>query len=247
VIDLNADIGERPDALDDDLAILRAITSANVACGFHAGDAETMRFVCEQSAALGVAVGAHVSYRDREGFGRRDLDVDADVVTAEVGEQIATLRAVADAASTSVRYVKPHGALYNRAARDPQVAASVATGVAAAGGALSILTLPGSALADAAVRHGLQPVDEGYADRRYLPDGSLAPRASAGAVLSHEDALLQAVGLATGTAVSAGDGGELILRVRSLCLHSDTPGAAQMAADVRAALIEAGVTIGAFA
>jgi 5-oxoprolinase (ATP-hydrolysing) subunit A len=246
-IDLNSDIGERPGALDDDRAILRSITSANVACGFHAGDPETMRFVCEQAAGLGVTVGAHVSYLDRNGFGRRDLNVAVQILAAQVTQQIMILREIASAAGAPVRYVKSHGALYNRAARDPQVAAAVAAGVQAAGGTLPVLTLPGSELAKACADHGLASVAEGFADRGYLSDGSLAPRSAVGAVLDHDAALAQVVAITAGEPIAAVDGTRISLLVRSLCLHSDTPGAAAMAGSLRSVLADAGVTVEAFA
>jgi 5-oxoprolinase (ATP-hydrolysing) subunit A len=245
-VDLNADIGERPTALDEDRAILRSITSANVACGYHAGNADTMRFVCMESTALGVAIGAHVSYLDREGFGRRELQIPAATLAAQVREQITMLREVASDCRAEVRYVKPHGAMYNQAARDPEIAAAVVAGVAAAGGSLPILSLPGSELAQASAAQGLEAVPEGFADRAYLPDGSLAPRSGGSAVLGHEDAVAQALAMATGKPITTAAGSQLQLTVRSLCLHSDTPGAVGVAAELRRILTDAGVEVEAF-
>jgi UPF0271 protein len=229
-VDLNADLGE---GMGDDAGLLEVVTSANVACGFHAGDAPTMRRVAALAAERGVAVGAHVAYHDREGFGRRALDVAPDVLTAQVLYQLGALEACCRAAGTRVRYVKPHGALYNTAARDGETAAAVVEGVRAFGG-LPVLTLPACELARRAEAAGLPAVAEGFADRAYEPDGSLVDRATPGAVLEDEEAIAaQAVSLA-GT-------------VRSLCVHGDTPGAVAAARRVRAALLAADLPLEAFA
>jgi UPF0271 protein len=225
MVDLNADVGE---GFPDDDALLALVTSASVACGFHAGSAETMRAACRSAAAHGVAVGAHPSYRDREGFGRRPLDVPPQVVRDEVAEQVAALAEAAAAAGTSVRYVKPHGALYHRATVDPGTAVAIVEAV----GGLPVLALPGSELLRQA---GAQGVVEGYADRGYLPDGQLVPRGEPGAVLDPAAAAAQAVRLAS-------EG-----RVASLCVHGDSPGAAALATAVRAALVAAGFELRAFA
>jgi UPF0271 protein len=243
VLDLNADLGE---GVGDDDALLALVTSANAACGFHAGDAATMRAVATRAARLGVAVGAHVSYRDREGFGRRALDVPAERLADEVREQILALEACCREAGTRVRYVKPHGALYTTAARDGGVAAAVCAG-AAAFGALPVLAPPGSALLRAADAAGLGGVAEGFADRGYRSDGSLVPRSEPGALLDGADAIAeQAVALARGEIADAG-GSPLRLQVRSLCVHGDTPGAVAAATAVRAALERAGVRLEPFA
>jgi UPF0271 protein len=230
-IDLNADLGE---GVGDDAALLELVTSANLACGFHAGDAATMLRVAGLAAERGVAVGAHVGYRDRAGFGRRAMTVAAGQLAAEVLYQLGALEACCRAAGTRVRYVKPHGALYTTAVGDAGTAAAIIAGVRAFGG-LPILTLPGSELARAAAAAGLPAVAEGFADRGYAPDGTLIPRGTPGALL--EDAATierQVVELAGGA-------------VQSICVHGDSPGAVATAQRVRAALERAGVAIEAFA
>jgi UPF0271 protein len=249
VIDLNADLGEGFGrwTLTDDEALLSSVTSANVACGFHAGDPATMRRVCDLAAARGVRVGAQVSYRDLAGFGRRAMDVPPAELAAEVAYQIGALDVFARAAGAPVAYVKPHGALYHRAAADPVQAAAVVEGVRLAA-RLPLLGPPGSELHRAAREAGLPVVVEAFADRGYRPDGALVPRAEPGAVL--EDAAevtARAVALARDGRIGTTGGGELRLRPRSLCLHGDTPGAVRLARRVRAALEEAGVRVEAFA
>jgi UPF0271 protein len=224
VIDLNADVGE---GMEGDLELLGFVTSANVACGFHAGDAPTMRVVCAEAVERGVAIGAHVGYRDREGFGRRALDVPAATVEAETVEQIRALRD-----HGPVAYVKPHGALYHRAGVDEECAAAI---VSAADG-LPVLAALGSALLSQARAAGVEAVAEGFADRAYAADGSLVPRGSPGAVLGVEDAVRQALAIARDR-----------LDVRSLCLHGDTPGALELARRVVAELEAAGVELRSFA
>jgi UPF0271 protein len=220
-IDLNADVGE---GFDTDLELFGIVTSANVACGFHAGDADTMRAACE--AAAGLAVGAHISYRDREGFGRRELGVDPATIEAEAAEQIALLQ---EASGGRVAYVKPHGALYHRASHDDACAAAVV----AAAAPLGVLGFPGSRLLAHAHDAGLLAVAEGFADRGYAADGLLVARGDPGAMLDEEAAARQAVAVAS--------------QVGSLCIHSDTPGAAPLARRVRAALEAAGFELRAFA
>ena len=229
VLDLNADVGE---GVDGDLELLAVVTSASVACGFHAGDDSTMRALCEEAVARGVAIGAHVGYRDRDGFGRRELDVPAATVETETVEQIAALESHAAAAGGRVAYVKPHGALYHRASIDAECASAI---VSAMGAGLALLAAPGSLLLDEAEKAGLVAVAEGFADRGYLPDGSLVPRGSAGAVLEADDAVRQALSLARDGAV------------RSLCVHSDTPGALELARRVRVELEAAGIDLRSFA
>jgi UPF0271 protein len=244
-LDLNADLGE---GVGDDHALLAVVTSANVACGFHAGDDATMRAVAARAASLGVAIGAHVAYRDREGFGRRELDVAPGTVTAWVREQLEALaNACRDAGDGArVRYVKPHGALYNVAARSRPVAEAICAGVAA-WGAVPVLALPGSELLRAADAAGLRGVPEGFADRAYRPDGSLVPRSEPGAVLEGADAAAErALAFARGE-VRDDAGASLRLEIRSLCLHGDTPGAVDAARAVRAALEGAGVELEPFA
>jgi UPF0271 protein len=224
VVDLNADLGEGFDTDDELLAI---VTSANVACGFHAGDAATMAAVSELAAECGVVVGAHPGYRDREGFGRRELGVTAATIGAETEQQIRTLQE-----HGAVAYVKPHGALYTRASRDAECAAAIVAATLACG-VRAVLAFPGSELQRAAVAAGLDGVAEGYADRGYGADGLLVPRSEPGALLGAEAAARQAVRLA----------GE----VRSICIHGDSPGAAALAQRVADELRAAGIELRPFA
>jgi UPF0271 protein len=224
-VDLNADIGE---GFSDDDRLLDIVTSANVACGFHAGSAETMRRVCAAAAERNVAIGAHPSYRDLEGFGRRDLDVPLDVLRADVAEQVATLVVIARAELTEVTYVKPHGALYTRAITDREVARVIVEAVVGYG--VAMLAWPGSELFEQARAGGMEAFAEGFADRAYA-DGRLVPRDQHGALLAASEAAEQAVALG-----HAGD-------VRSICVHGDSPGAADTAAHVRAALVEVGAVV----
>jgi UPF0271 protein len=243
-IDLNADLGE---GVTDDDALLVVVTSANVACGFHAGDSASMRRVCERAAAQGVCVGAQVSYRDRAGFGRRDIDVDACTLRADVTEQLATLAELAERAGTRVRYVKPHGALYNRAVWDDERAAAVVDAVREHG-RLPVLGLPGSRLLVLAEQAGLPAVAEAFADRAYTATGTLVPRSVAGAVLEDPQTVAQrAVQMALHGRVRSIDGVPVPTPARSICVHGDTPGAVGLALDVRRALQAAGLRLQAFA
>ncbi|MCX5397817.1 LamB/YcsF family protein [Streptomyces sp. NBC_00102] len=249
-MDLNADLGEGFGrwTLTDDDALLSCVTSANVACGFHAGDPLVMRRVCEGAAARGVTIGAQVSYRDLAGFGRRSMDVPAAELTSEIAYQIGALRVFAEAAGSRVAYVKPHGALYNRAVHDDAQAHAVVEGVLLAGGDLPVLGLPGSRLLDRAREAGLPAVEEAFADRAYTPGGTLVPRGEPGAVVEDPDEVVRrAVGMTVDRTVVAADGATVPVAARSLCLHGDTPGAAAIARRVRAALEEAGVDVRAFA
>jgi len=221
-VDLNADVAEGLDVVDRDL--LEVVTSANVACGFHAGGEETARAVCALAAERGVAIGAHVGYRDRDGFGRRELGLPAATIAAEAAEQLAALQ---QWSGGLVAYVKPHGALYHRASADAECAAAL---VRAAAG-LPMLAMPGSELLALAGDRG---VPEGYADRGYRA-GSLVPRGEPGAVLEADAAAAQAVRLAREGVV------------RSLCVHGDTPGASALARRVREALEAEGVELRPFA
>ncbi|MGW1766691.1 LamB/YcsF family protein [Streptomyces sp. NPDC002073] len=250
MIDLNADLGEGFGrwTLTDDDALLAVVTSANVACGFHAGDPSTMRRVCERAAERGVRIGAQVSYRDLAGFGRRAMDVPARELADEVAYQIGALEVFARAAGSRVSYVKPHGALYNRTVHDAEQAAAVVTGVRLASDALPVLGLPGSLLLAAAADAGLTAIPEAFADRAYTAAGTLVPRGEPGAVLLDPEAVLaQALSLATTGTVTAADGRPVSVPGRSLCLHGDTPGAAGLALRVRRGLTAAGVRVEAFA
>ena len=250
VVDLNADLGESFGAwrLGDDKALLDIVTSANIACGFHAGDPLTIRHACAGAVARGVAIGAQVSYRDLAGFGRREMAVPPAELAAEVLYQIAALDGIARAEGGRVRYVKPHGALYNRAVTDPEQAAAIASATVSYDPALPILTLPGSALATAATDVRLPTITEAFADRAYRDDGTLVPRGEPGAVLTEPAAVAaRAVRMVVDGTVQTTSGVALEMSPRSICVHGDTPGAAVLAAAVRAALEEAGVTLAPFA
>jgi UPF0271 protein len=250
VIDLNADLGESFGAwrLGDDEALLSLVTSANIACGFHAGDPLTIRRACAGAVAGGVTIGAQVSYRDLAGFGRREMVVPADELTAEILYQIAALDGIARAEGGKVSYVKPHGALYNRAVSDPDQASAIAAAVTAYDPALPLLTLAGCAAAQAAQAAGLTVVAEAFADRAYRADGTLVPRGQPGAVLT-DPALVaaRAVAMATRQVVESAVGTQVRVRPRSICLHGDTEGAVTLAGAVRDALRAAGVRVAAFA
>ncbi|MFJ7264640.1 LamB/YcsF family protein [Streptomyces globosus] len=252
-VDLNADLGEGFGrwTLTDDEALLSVVTSANVACGFHAGDPSIMRRVCELAAARGVRIGAQVSYRDLAGFGRRPMDVPPGELADEIAYQIGALEVFARAAGSRVSYVKPHGALYNRTVHDAAQAAAVAAGVRIAAGPgadLPVLGLPGSLLLAAAADAGLTPIPEAFADRAYTGAGTLVPRGEPGAVLHDPDAVVaRAVAMAAEGAVPAADGSRVAVTALSLCVHGDTPGAAALVGRVREALAAAGIRVEAFA
>jgi UPF0271 protein len=215
IVDLNADLGEE---VTDDAGLLRIVTSANVACGYHAGSTAIMREVCDQAAELGVSVGAQVSYDDRENFGRVDRDVDPDVLREQVADQVGTLTGIARAMGTDVRYLKPHGALYHRVIRDADQAMAVLAG----SGKLPVLGMPGQLLGRAD-QAGRKVLLEGFPDRGYGTDGRLLPRGEPGALLDDE-------------AEIAAHAVRLAPSVHSLCLHGDSPGAVAHAHAVRGAL-----------
>ncbi|HEY7224904.1 MAG TPA: 5-oxoprolinase subunit PxpA [Micromonosporaceae bacterium] len=249
-MDLNADLGEGFGAwrLGDDAALLDVVTSANVACGFHAGDPGTMRRVCAWAAERGVAVGAQVGYRDLAGFGRRRIDYDPGELCDDIIYQIAALDGFCRVAGDRVRYVKPHGALYNTATVDARQAGAIVASIVDYDRSLPVLCLPGSTLAGVATAAGLRAVAEGFADRAYASDGTLVPRSEPGAVVVEVDAVVErTVRMATTGEVEASDGTVLGCAVASVCLHGDTPGAVDLARRVRAALVEAGVPLTPFA
>jgi UPF0271 protein len=248
-IDLNADLGEGFGAwrLGDDDALLDVVTSANVACGFHAGDPSTMGRVCRQAVDRGVAIGAQVGYRDLAGFGRRRIDYDRAELRDDILYQIGALEAFARAAGDRVRYVKPHGALYNTAAVDENQAAAVVDAVVAYDPALPVLCQPGSVLAARAGEAGVTVVGEGFADRGYLPDGRLVPRSRPDALVHDPDEVVaRVVRMAADGTIAAVDGSEVASRVRSICLHGDTPGAVGLARSVRDGLRAAGLEVRPF-
>ena len=249
-VDLNSDVGESFGRweLGDDAAMLGLVTSANVACGFHAGDPSTLRRTCALAAARGVAVGAQVGYPDLVGFGRRFVDMEPAELTDAVLYQVGALEALARVTGTRVAYVKPHGALYNAAVHHEAQATAVVRAVREYDDALPVLGLPGSALLRAADGAGLRAVAEAFADRGYQPDGTLVPRREDGALLHDPDVVARrVVRLVTRHEVVAVDGSVLPLQTESVCVHGDSPGAVAMASAVRAALHEAGVEVGAFA
>jgi UPF0271 protein len=248
-IDLNADLGESFGrwTLGDDTAMLDVVTSANVACGFHAGDPTVLATVCREAAAAGVAVGAQVGYRDLAGFGRRFIDVAPADLTADVIYQVGALDALARAAGTRVSYVKPHGALYNTVVHHEGQAAALVAAVCAVDPGLPLLGLPGSVSQRLAERAGLRTVAEAFLDRGYRPDGTLVPRSEAGAVLHDPEAVsARAVRMVLEGLVLAVDGTPVPLTVQSLCVHGDSPGAVSMAESVRGALEAAGVRLAPF-
>lgn len=248
-VDLNADLGESFGAwkLGDDEAMLSLVTSANVACGFHAGDPALLLRTCRQAVARGVRVGAQVSYRDLAGFGRRFIDVTPEDLTADVIYQIGALQGIAQAAGTTVAYVKPHGALYNTIVSHPEQAAAVAAAVAAVDAGLPVLGLSGSAFFEEAGRRGLRTVAEAFADRAYQADGTLVSRREPGAVLHDPVAIAERVATMVTTAqVTAVDGTAVPIVVESVCVHGDSPGAVEIAAAVRDRLTADGIQIAPF-
>jgi UPF0271 protein len=248
-VDLNSDLGEGFGqwTLGDDDALLGVVTSANVACGFHASDATIMRRVCARAVENGVAIGAQVGYRDLPGFGRRFIDVEPDALTADVLYQLGALEAFARIAGDRVRYVKPHGALYNTIVHHEEQAAAVVAAVVAYDRTLPVLGIPGTFLRQA-TEAGLTVVHEAFADRAYNADGTLVSRRLPGAVLHDPDAIARrCLALAQGAPVRDVEGNELTVRAESICVHGDTPGAVQIARQVREALTGAGVELTPFA
>ncbi|MEV4223991.1 5-oxoprolinase subunit PxpA [Nonomuraea sp. NPDC049725] len=250
VMDLNADLGEGFGIwrLGDDLALLDIVTSANVACGFHAGDPVTIRRTCAAAVDRGVSIGAQVSYRDLAHFGRREMEVEPEELCAEVLYQLAAVDGIARAMGGRVSYVKPHGALYNRICRDREQAEAVVGAIADYDPALPVLTLPGSVVHTVAAAAGVPTVAEAFADRAYTADGALLPRRLPGAVLHDAaDVSARAVRMALSGSVISVDGAEVPVKARSLCVHGDTPDAVHLARTVRDDLLAAGVVLQAFA
>lgn len=251
-IDLNCDLGEGFGAWTlgepgTDTALLDLVTSANVACGFHAGDPLLMAATCAAAVARGVQIGAHVAYRDLAGFGRRFVDVPLDVLRAEVVYQVGALDAIARTVGGRVAYVKPHGALYNAIVHHEAQAAAVVDAVAAVDPALPVVGLPGSVVLRLAAERGVPTVTEAFADRGYRADGTLVPRGLPGAVLTDpEEVGRRVVRLVQEGVVTADDGTPVRLDAQSVCVHSDTPGAVGLARAVRAALEAAGVLVRPF-
>ncbi len=249
-VDLNSDLGEGFGAwtMGEDGALLRLVTSANIACGFHAGDASIMRRTCAEAAEAGVAIGAQVGYRDLPGFGRRFIDMEPDALTQDVIYQIGALDAFARVAGERVRYVKPHGALYNAIVHHEEQAAAVVRAITDYDRSLPVVGLPGSAWLRLAERAGLRVVQEAFADRGYTPEGTLVSRRRPGAVLHEADEIAQrCVAMATGRPILDVDGGALRLTPDTICVHGDTAGAVGIARAVREALTGAGIALAAFA
>lgn len=250
VIDLSSDFAESFGAwrIGDDDALMAIVTSASIACGFHAGDPLTIRRACGRAVARGVSVGAQVSYRDLAGFGRREMTVPPDELTAEVLYQIAAVDGVARAEGGRLGFVKPHGALCSRAAFDPEQAAAIAAAVVSFSPHLPVLTQPGSALETAAADLRLPVVTEAFADRGYRDDGSLIPRGQPGALLTDPEVVAaRAVSMVVDGVVPTASGAALEINPQSICVHGDTAGAATLARAVRAALELADVTLAPFA
>ncbi len=248
-IDLNSDLGESFGIwkLGDDEAMLDLVTSANVACGFHAGDPSTLRRVCQAAADRNVTIGAQVSYPDLAGFGRRFIDIDPAELRDAVLYQLGALDGFAQVAGAGVGYVKPHGALYHACISHPEQAEAVVAAAHEYDPAMSVLGAPGSPLLAIADAMGMEPVPEAFADRGYLPDGRLVPRSEPGAVLTDPVAVAeQAVMLARDRQVAATDGSVIDVAARSICIHGDTPGAVEMARAVRRALEAASIGLHSF-
>jgi UPF0271 protein len=245
-IDLNADVGESfgAYALGQDPALLPLITSANIACGFHAGDPGIMRSTVALAREHGTAVGAHPGFPDLAGFGRRELQASPREVEDLVVYQIGALAGIASAQGTRLQHVKPHGALYNMAVRDTALADAIARAIVSVDRSLILFGLPRSQSIDAGRRHGLRTACEAFADRAYRADGTLVPRSQSGAVIDDGDIVVsRAVMMAREHVVVAVDGSRVPLDVDTICVHGDTPGAAALAARIRQSLIDAGLEV----
>jgi UPF0271 protein len=247
-IDINSDLGESYGAwrMGDDAALLAIVSSANIACGFHGGDPDIMRGTVALAVQHDVAIGAHVSLPDLQGFGRREMAVTPNEAYAMTLYQIGALQAFAQAAGTRLRHVKPHGALYNMAARDAKLAAAIARAVRDFDPSLRLFGLANSALIDAGIAAGISVAAEAFADRRYRPDGSLQPRREPDAVIQESDeAIAQAMAMAREGQVRAVDGSIVVLQADTLCVHGDGEHAVSFARQLRAALEAAGIAIAA--
>jgi UPF0271 protein len=245
-IDLNCDMGESfgPWPMGADAQVMPNITSANVACGAHAGDPTVMRRTVRLAKRHGVAVGAHPGFADLQGFGRREIQIDPDEVEASLIAQIGALAAIAKAEGEALHHVKAHGALYNMAVRDRRLADAIAAAVKAFDSSLIMFGLPNSPLLDAGRAAGLRVAAEGFADRAYEPDGSLTPRSRPGAVIHDAEAVVaRAVRMIRDGIVLSTTGQEIRLAVDTICVHGDTPGAAELTRQIRAGLDAAGISV----
>ena len=248
-VDLNADLAEGYGVweLGDDDAMLDIVTSANLACGFHAGNPVGLARTCRAAAQRGVRIGAQVGYFDLAGFGRRRIEVDPAELIADVIYQIGAIQALARAGGSALGYVKPHGALYNTIVVDRDQARAVAHAVHTVDPALPVLGLAGSVFFEEAARVGLRTVAEAFADRAYRPDGTLLPRGEAGAVLHDPGEIARRVlTMVTTGQIAAVDGSAIPIEVESVCVHGDSPRAVQIATEVRRQLLDAGIDVAAF-
>jgi 5-oxoprolinase (ATP-hydrolysing) subunit A len=245
-IDLNADVGEATSSADDERALLQLVSSINVACGFHAGDPGVMRRVVMTAASLGVAIGAHPSYPDRSGFGRRFIDCTHEEIVADLLYQVGALAAFCRAAGVPLRHVKPHGALYNHAAIDAATAGAIVAAVRLFDPTLALVAPADSILHRAGFEAGLHVLAEAFADRGYRPDGTLVPRRQPRALIDAPDeAAARALRIAREGAVDAVDGSTIPMHADTICLHSDAPGAVERARAIRALLVASGVPVAA--
>ena len=247
-IDLNCDMGELPEAIADGTqeALMRSVTSVNVACGGHAGDERTMRTTLEEALRAGVAIGAHPGYPDRANFGRLELKLPAETIAGSVFEQVRALAEIAAACGARLAHVKPHGALYNQAVRNRELAEAIAKGVARWSQDVVLVGLAGSPMLDVFREAGFAVAAEAFADRRYEPDGTLRSRKFEDALIRDpEEAGRQALGIAERGVVVARDGSEFPVDAQTLCIHGDTPGAPEIAATVARTLREAQVALSA--
>ena len=244
-IDLNCDMGEVPEHISDGTqeALMRSITSVNIACGGHAGDAQTMDTTIQQALRHNLAIGAHPGYPDRENFGRLELNLSPEAIADSIHEQVQALAKIADRHGVRLTHVKPHGALYNQAVHNRHLAQAIATGVARLRRDVVLVGLAGSPMLDVFRQAGFPIAAEAFADRRYEPDGTLRSRKHPDALISDPaKAAQQALAIVQGKVI-ARDGSEVPLHADTLCIHSDTPGAPQIAARVAKALREAGFTV----
>jgi UPF0271 protein len=245
-IDLNCDMGELPDAIADGTqeALMPSFTSINIACGGHAGDAQTMKVTIEQALRWNLAIGAHPGYPDRENFGRLELNLSPEEIGSSVHHQVQTLAEIAGQGGVRLTHVKPHGALYNQAVHNRQLAQAIADGVSRWRGDIVLVGLAGSPMLDVFRAAGFSVAAEAFADRRYEPDGTLRSR-------KHDDALIcepagasrQALSIARQGTVTASDGSQLAVTADTICIHGDTPGAPEIAAAVSKALRDAGISL----
>jgi UPF0271 protein len=245
-IDLNCDMGESfgPWRMGADEQVMPNITSANVACGAHAGDPAVMRRTVRLARESGVSVGAHPGFADLQGFGRREMQADPAEIEASILAQVGALAAIARAEATALRHVKAHGALYNMAARDRALADAIARAIAAFDASLIMFGLPNSPMIDAGRAAGLRVAAEGFADRTYQPDGSLTPRSRPGAVIHDPDAVVsRAIRMVRDGVVLTPEGKEIPLRIETICVHGDTPGAHELTRRIRAGLEAAGIDV----